>query len=147
MRMRLNCYFKPELFDALEQISVQRRLHKSEIVQAALESYLSPDALDRREAAYVRRLDMLVRQVERLERDSTIAVETLALFVRFWLSITPPLPDSAQAAARAQGTKRYEDFIEALGRRLQQGKSLVREVSEEIYPEWRRNEEGGDAEI
>ena len=137
MKMRLNCYFAPDLLEELSKTAAQRRVHKSVIVQAAVASFLSPDALDRREAAYVRRLDRLSRQVGRLERDMTISVETLALFVHFWLTVTPPLPASQQAAARAQGLKRYEGFIESLGRRLQQGKSLVREISEEIYPESR----------
>ena len=137
MKMRLNCYFSPELLDQLTKEARQRRVQKSVLVQAAVASFLSPDALDRREAAYVRRLDYLSRQVERLERDMTIAVESLALFVHHWLTVTPPLPASQQAAARAQGLKRYEGFIESLGRRLQQGRSLVREVSEEVFPESR----------
>lgn len=135
MKMRLNCYFSPELLDELSKAATQRGVQKSVLVQAAVASFLSPDALDRREAAYVRRLDYQSRQIERLERDVTIAVESLALFVHHWLTVTPPLPASQQAAARAQGLKRYEGFIESLGRRLQQGKTLVREVSEEIFPE------------
>jgi hypothetical protein len=40
--------------------------------------------------------------------------EALALFVRFWLTPTPPLPDTAQPAAQAKGRVRYEGFVEAL---------------------------------
>jgi hypothetical protein len=40
-------------------------------------------------------------------------METLALFVRLLLTITPPLPD-AQAALQAKGQQRYEGFVEAL---------------------------------
>jgi hypothetical protein len=71
----------------------------------------------------------LTRQVERLERDLTIAVEALALFIRFWLVVTPSLPESAQTAAQAKGRERYESFLETLGRRLSKGQSLLREVS------------------
>ena len=70
------------------------------------------------EAALGRRLDRLMRQVKRLERHVTISNEALALFVRFWLSVTPPLPDTAKSAAQAKGRERYEGFVEALGRRL-----------------------------
>ena len=140
MKHRLNIYFSHELLERLGDLAAQRGLTKSSIVEAALTSFLSPDAADRREAVFVRRLDRMTRQIERLERDLTIGVETLALFVRFWLAVTPPLPESAQPAAKAQGSERYEAFIETLGRRLQQGRGLVREVSEEIYPE-RRNAE------
>jgi len=61
--------------------------------------------------------------------------EAVALFVRFWLTSVPPLPDSAQAAAQAKGRERYEGFVEALGRRLAKGKTLADEVSREVAPE------------
>ena len=112
--------------------AIRRRVSKSAIVDAAVASFLSPDGADRREAAYTRRLDRLTRQVERLERDQTIALEALGLFIRAWLTATPPLADSAQASAQAKGRERYESFIETLGRRVQQGRSLAKEVLEDV---------------
>jgi hypothetical protein len=70
--------------------------------------------------------------VQRLERNIGISTETLALFVRFWLTITPPLPSDALAAAQVKGCERYEGFIEALGRRLQKGQSLLMEIPDDI---------------
>ena len=87
------------------------------------------------EAALGRRLDRLTRQVERLERHITISNEALALFVRFWLTATPPLPDAAQPAAQAKGRERYEGFVEALGRRLAKGQSLAQEISQDSTSE------------
>ena len=109
-----------------------KKLSRSAIVEAAVASFLSPDGADRREAAFARRLDRLSRQVQRLERNVGIAIETLALFVRFWLTITPPLPTDAQAAAQLKGRQRYEGFVEALGRRLQKGQSLLHEIPEDV---------------
>ena len=79
-----------------------------------------------------RRLDRLTRQVHRLERDSGLTTETLALFVRFWLTITPPFAPEAQASAQAKGRERYEGFIEALGRRLNQGRTLFDEIPRDM---------------
>ena len=135
MKLRFNCYFDPKLADRLGELAVRQGVHRSQLVEAAVASFLSPDALDRREAAYVRRLDRISRQLEKLDRDITIAIEAQALFVRFWLSVTAPVPASQQAASKAQGTQRYRGYIETLGRRLQRGDSLVREISEEIWPE------------
>lgn len=132
MKDRLNLYFDPQTTRALDELAARRKLSKSAIVEAAVASFLSPDGADRREAAYTRRLDRLSRQVERLERDQTIVLEALGLFIRAWLTATPPLADSAQAAAQAKGRERYESFLEALGRRVQQGRSLAKEVAEEI---------------
>ncbi len=66
------------------------------------------------------------------ERDVGIAVETMAVFVRFWLTSTPALPEPAQAAARAKGAERYDAFLAALGRRLAKGPTLRQEIPEDL---------------
>lgn len=131
MKDRLNLYFDPATTRALDELASRRKVSKSAIVEAAVASFLSPDGPDQREAAFTRRLDRLTRQVERLEREQTITLEALGLFIRAWLTATPPLADSAQAAAQAKGRERYESFVEALGRRLQQGRTLAKEVAED----------------
>jgi hypothetical protein len=132
MKARMNVYFEPSLLQKVEDLAARKNLTKSLIIEAAVASFLSPDADNRREAAFTRRLDRLTRQVERLERDLTISAEALALFVRFWLTVTPPLPESAQAAAKAKGTERYREFVDTLGRRVAKGQSILEEVSEEF---------------
>lgn len=76
----------------------------------------------RLEAAVTRRLDRLTKQNEKLEFQIEVTNEALALFVRFWLTANPPLPESAMAAAQAQGKERYEGFVEALARKLETGR-------------------------
>ncbi|MGN8547000.1 CopG family transcriptional regulator [Bradyrhizobium sp. 13971] len=132
MRDRLNVYFPPELLKQISELADRKKLSRSAIVEAAVASFLSPDGTDRREAAFARRLDRLSRQMQRLERDVGLTAESLALFIRFWLTITPPLPNDAQAAAQAKGRERFEGFVEALGRRLQKGQSFLREIPEDI---------------
>ena len=132
MRDRMNVYFPPEMLRQIADLADRQKLSRSAIVEAAVASFLSPDGADKREAAFARRLDRLSRQVQRLERDLGVTGEALALFVRFWLTITPPLPNDAQAAAQAKGRDRFEGFVEALGRRLQKGQSFLREIPEDI---------------
>jgi hypothetical protein len=132
MRDRMNVYFPPELLKQIAELADRKKLSRSAIVEAAVASFLSPDGADRREAAFTRRLDRLSRQMQRLERDVGIAAETLALFIRFWLTVTPPLPNEAQAPAQAKGRERFEGFVEALGRRLQKGQSFLREIPDDI---------------
>ncbi len=67
--------------------------------------------------------------IRALERDQTILIETLALFIRYHLSVTTPVPEAHQEAARAQGRARFQQFIEQLARHLQRGGSLVKDVS------------------
>ncbi|MCA1438205.1 CopG family transcriptional regulator [Bradyrhizobium sp. BRP20] len=132
MRDRMNVYFPPEMLRQITDLADRKKLSRSAIVEAAVASFLSPDGEDRREAAFARRLDRLSRQIQRLERDVGVTAETLALFIRFWLTITPPLPNEAQAAAQLKGRERFEGFVEALGRRVQKGQSFLRELPEDI---------------
>jgi hypothetical protein len=67
-----------------------------------------------------------------LERDLGVTAETPALFVRFWLTITPPVPKDAQASAQAKGRERYKGFIETLGRRLQKRQCFLREIPQDV---------------
>ncbi len=132
MKERLSVYLDPQLMRSLIDHADRRGKSKSLIAEAAIASFLSPDAAERQEATLARRLDRLFRQMERLERDVGISVETLALFVRFWLTATPALPEQIQAVARAKGAERYDAFVEALGRRLSKGPTLLREVSLDV---------------
>lgn len=130
-KARLSVYLDPKLSKELADYAAHRRASLSLVAEAAIASFLSPDAAERQEATLARRLDRISRQIERLERDTGIGVETLALFVRFWLAATPQLPETHQDAAHAKGRERYERFVDALGRRLAQGKTLAKEVSED----------------
>jgi predicted transcriptional regulator len=118
----------PDLGRKLADYAHRKRVPQALVVETALASHLSPDSADRLEAALARRLDRMTRQIERLERNAIISNEALALFVRFWLTSTPSLPDAAQPAAQAKGRERYEGFVEALGRRLARGRTLADEV-------------------
>jgi len=132
---RLNLFIQPDHAKRLDELAAKKGVSKSSIVAAALASWLSPDAGDQREAATAKRLDRLSRQFERLERDQNILIETLALYVRYYLTVSTPVPEAHQEAAKAQGKARFEQFVEQLGRHLLRGRSLVKEVYEEIQPD------------
>jgi hypothetical protein len=131
MRTKHTFRLPPDLAGQLADYAMRKRVPQALVVETALATFLSPDGADRLEAALGRRLDRLNRQLERLERHAAISNETLALFVRFWLTHTPPLPDTALPSAQAKGRDRYEGFIEALGRRLATGRALADELTRE----------------
>lgn len=131
-KKRLSVYLDPELKRLLADFADRREKSESLVAAAAIASFLSPDADERREAAIVKRLDRIDRTIQRLERDVGIANEAFAIFMRAWLDSTPPLPDAARAAARAKGGERYDRFLDALGRRLAKGPRLRQEVPEDM---------------
>lgn len=132
MRDRLNLTLPVEMIGRINELADRKRLPRSAIVEAAVASFLSPDAADQREAAFTRRLDRLSRQVQRIERDMRVTADALSLYIRFWLTITPPLPPDAQATAQIKGRERYEGFVETLGKRLQKGQSFLHEIPDDL---------------
>jgi len=130
-RVEAKVYLTPELARELEAMSVRLRRPKSQIVNAALASFVTNEGQAHLEGALAKRLDRLSRQVERLERDLQIANEALGLFVKAWLTATPPLAEEGRTAAELKGRERYSGFLRALGRRLADGPRLSAEVSEE----------------
>ncbi|HVR58421.1 MAG TPA: CopG family transcriptional regulator [Pseudolabrys sp.] len=144
-KAQLSIYLDPETFGSLEAFAKRQGKSKSLVAEAAIASFLSPDDSDRREAAIAKRLDRIVRVLERLERNDTITLETIALFIRFWLTSTPALPEHSNPAARAKGAERYDRFIEALGRRLSSGSTMLNEVSIESQDVAIAKQSKGDA--
>ena len=132
MRTKATFRLPPDLTRRLADYASRKRVSQAVVVEAALESYLSPDGAEWLEAALARRLDRLSRASERLERHVTIGNEALALFVKHWLTATPPLPGIVPAAVKAKGKERYDAYVEALGRRLQKGRTLADEIAADI---------------
>lgn len=131
-KRKVTIYLDPDVEKALAEFAARRDRSQSMIAEASIASFLSPDDAERREAIVARRLDQLDRSLARLERDVGIAIESLAVFIRFWLTTTPALPEPAAQAARAKAAERYEAYITALGRRLANGPKLRQEISEDI---------------
>jgi len=129
-RSRISLGLDAALLEQIQAFADQRDLSRSTVIEAAIAAFLQHND-DRQEAPLSRRLDRFSLQIARLDEDLTILGEAFALFVRFWLSVTPPLPPSIQASAHAKGAGRYDAFLQALGRRLAQGDSFLREVSDD----------------
>src|SRR6267154_1134713 len=110
-KAQLSIYLDREIFASLEAYATRQGKPKSLVAEAAIASFLSPDDSDRR------------------ERNDGVTLETITLFIRFWLTSTPALPEQSSPAARAKGAERYDRFVEALGRRLSSGSTLLKEVS------------------
>ncbi len=131
-KTRMNVYFEPALLKRVEALALRRNVSKSAVIEAAVASFLSGDAAEQLEAVFSRRMDKLGRQIDAVDEDLAILGETVSMFIHFWLTITPPLSESAQASARAKGTERFEGFVQRLGRRIAKGDRFLKELSRDI---------------
>ena len=104
-KQRLSVYLEPDVMKALAAHAARRDQSLSLIAEAGIASFLSPDAAERQEAATTKRLDQIDRRMARMERDLGIAVETLAVFIRFWLTTNPPLPGARPGCGARQSRR------------------------------------------
>ena len=94
MKLKRTFRLPPDVIDQLAEFAMRRRVGQPDVVEAALRSFMSPDNPEQLEAALSRRLDRIDRRLGQLDQQTEITTEALALFVRFWLTANPPLPDS-----------------------------------------------------
>jgi hypothetical protein len=122
----------PDLLKQVEALALRRNVSNPQSSRLPSHPSCPADTTERLEAAMSRRLDKLGRQIDMLDEDVAILGETLSLFVQFWLTITPPLPDSAKQSARIKGNERFEGFMQTLGKRLASGDRFLKELSRDI---------------
>jgi hypothetical protein len=127
-KQRLCVNLTAQVAEQLELAAKRPGASKSTIIHAALDRFLSVDRDLEAGITIARRLDRIGRQLDRLERDLSIVIETVGLHVRYHLSVTPRMADSEQEAARALGRDRFELFVNQVGRRLASGGGLIAEV-------------------
>lgn len=135
MKSRVNVHISA--MNAARLYALSRRQSKTltEIVDAALSDFFADVSKDERDAAIVRRLDRMSRQLDRLERQNMVLGETLALYVRYFLMVTPQLPAHQLDAARAKSEQQFEHFLEQLGRDLQSGKRVIQRAVDDVMAE------------
>ena len=124
MKPRHHLYLDDELSERLDALAAKPGSSKSAIVADALRAYLARRGSKELDDLLKVRLDRMTAQMGRVERDVQILLETLALFIRYEFTVTPQLPESEQAAARAVAQDRYQAFIEQVGRRIAAGRTV-----------------------
>ena len=116
--LRLHIILSEETAKLLEGACVQTGATKTSLVEAAIKELLDKKSDDRELAKLVHRLDKMSRAMDRLAGDASAQTETLALYILYYLCITPPLPESTRASCEALGRKRFDHFITQVGDRL-----------------------------
>lgn len=121
MKPRHHLYLDDALTRRLEELAAKPGASKSGIVAAALKSFLDRRGETELDHQFRIRLDRISRQLDRIERDGHVLLESLALHVRFQLTVTAPIPENDRAA-QAIGRDRFQSFIDQVARQLATGK-------------------------
>lgn len=120
-QIRHQLFLPRPVSDRLEALAAKPGVSRSKILADALTAWLNRKGADEMELRFAARLDRLSSQLGRIERDGHVQLESLALFVRYMLTVNAPLPEGDDAA-RAVGQDRFEAFIQRVARQLAGGK-------------------------
>lgn len=127
MEMRTGVHLSESMTTRLTAAATRTGVTKSELIEAALDRFLEPDSAGEH-SAIVTGLTKLNDQIDRLSADLKTVNEVVAHHARFHLAIAPPLAKSEQNIASQVGSERFEQFAAQVGRRVEQGTSLLQET-------------------
>jgi len=123
-RVRHQLFLDKPLSDRLEALAAKPGASKSAILADAVTAWLNRRGTSELEERFALRLDRMSNALGRIERDGQVVLETLALFIRFELSIQAPLAENDQVG-RAQGRARFEAFVAQVGRAVASGRRTL----------------------
>lgn len=129
-KRRLCLYLDPKLGARLEKLAAKPGATMTNIVSDALRGFLDRQGGDALDERFRERFDKSTAQWNRMERDQRVVLESLALFIRYQLTVSNPIPESQLAAMQALGNDRFQTFIDEVGRRIAKGKGVGAEIAE-----------------
>jgi len=131
-KKRYSILLSDELAERFERVARRRNGAKSAIIEEMLDRRLNPERYPLIDDGILRRIDQLSKELAGIRRDVAIATEMVSLFVRYYLTITPPLATREHQAARTLGKERFQVFVAQIGRRLASDRRLVSDTLENI---------------
>ena len=120
-QVRHQLFLPREVSERLEALARAPGASKSRLLAAAVTAWLDRRGTDELEQRFALRLDRLSNQLARIERDGHVGIESLALFIRYMLTVNAPLPEE-DVAARAIGRDRFAAFVRRVARQLASGR-------------------------
>jgi hypothetical protein len=132
MKIKIGIYLDEDVARRFRIAARQPGATKSALVNEALRRSLNPATESRPSGEVLGSLTGLAKRLRQMHREMQVMTETLALFARYFLTVTPPPPEQERHEAELVGRKRYEVLIAEIGRRLASDRNLVSEVIRSI---------------
>lgn len=119
-KVRHQLFLEADLSKKLAALAAKPGASKSAILADAVAAWLNRRGSHELDDRFGLRLNRISAQLNRIERDGQVLLESLALFIRYQLTVTAPLPEPDQAA-RAVGRDRFQAFVDQVGRQIADG--------------------------
>jgi Ribbon-helix-helix protein, copG family len=133
MKPRHHIYLSESRSAELEALANDSGAPKSAIVEDALRDFLRQRGTRELDQTFGPRFDRLQRELVTLRRDFDVLFESFAAFVRYELTINPPMPENDPARI-AQGRERYREFVRQVGRQVEARQRKIAGGEAEVLP-------------
>lgn len=120
-QVRHQLFISRDLSERLAALSRKPGVTKSSILAEALDAWLARKGVSELHERFGVRLDGIARALARIERNSQIEIEILALLARYLLASIPPVAEGDDVA-RAQGRERFEWFTMKVAEAFREGR-------------------------
>jgi hypothetical protein len=120
-QVRHQLYMSRDLSEQLAALARKPGVTMSSIMAEALDAWLARKGVDELQMRFGARLDRVSGALARVERNSQIEIEILALLARYLLASIPPVADGDDVA-RAQGRERFEWFTMKVAEAFREGR-------------------------
>ena len=121
---RLNLRLASDVYAKLNEMTRKPGTTKSAIIEQALREYFNPEIRQGLEERIFERLNDFDLRQSAIEQDVGITLEALGQYVLYWLTRTDPLPERDRDAAHALGFRRFNHFIDQVGRKFHGDENL-----------------------
>lgn len=105
---------------------------KSRLINDALSASFSYEIDDERDGKILDRLDMMMRHNHRHSRDLNLQMESFALFLHFFFTLSPEIPVTDEDARAARGVTLLNQYLDQLGSKMKGGGKTFKHALSDI---------------
>ena len=127
-RKRIPFRLEPEFIARVDMEARRARFSRQQMMEAIIKNHYGGLSPDERDAQIAHRLQQVDKRQKTLEDYLKIISEAQALFIRMWLSTNFEVPEEQRQALETQSRRRYERFLESLGRRIDNEETMLSEI-------------------
>ncbi len=120
-QVRYQLFLPRAVSERFEQLAAAPGASRSKLLAAAVDAWLNRRGTSELDERFALRLDRISNQLARIERDGHVGIESLALFIRYMLTVNAPLAEEDEVL-RAIGRDRFAAFVTRVGQQLAGGR-------------------------
>ena len=127
-KVRLNVYISRENYKHLDEMASMPGVSKTAIFDDALSAYFNPNHVNKFDELVLERMNQFDLKQGEIARDLAVNIEVLGQFILYWLTLTEPMRAGEREDAQRQGAKRFNYFIDQVGRRMVSQTPLAHQI-------------------